>query len=1158
MTKPKLHALLVGVNTYDSRSMPPVPSLGGTHQDVDSIKTFLNDQLSSYFQQVHCKVLKDAEATYTNLVHSFYNELCQKAEQGDTVLFFFSGHGSYQPSAKELWPFSDSKRTDETLVCYDSRRLDHYDLTDKEIAVLLSLIKPGVDIIILIDSCFSGSITRAYEKEVLAPGEKARHLPRSKTSRVLHDYFNKPLYEEKSLPLALQNYYVKLQEKGQLHIPGSRHIVITACTREQKAYENIGGGYFTMYLLKILNKQISVTYVALFQRLRSLVQRANERKQTPTFEVFGGFNTQQFFLQQTASNSVERYQVEYHNQQWKMYYGALFGLELSEEEKIWLQIFPASLSTSSEQSATPLPERALVKELHMNYSVLDFEGQNPLVQNQLYQAQIISLPKPKLRIYCNNKINSNAVEAFMQDALARPILWGFTTQPEEANYELIFDESIIQRQGVDNLLKELRIQHVQSGKFIYGIKYPDFLALEPIHEKIIARLNHIEKWNRLLNVERTDSDLAKVFYWALEILDDAGNVQHIIEDKEITLVVPPKGTPVNIVVQNRSARNLYLSCFNFMQENPDSENKPRKGYQIDNLHHFQDFFLAPGDTARVFPSAIPILADAIPDSFIRLKMVASTESIAGYLYQELAEGFSLGYEELDKNAEQGKNRYLGMQFKDDWLAENLNLRVVKAQAIQQNDIASGNVRILQNDGLNTKVNIGYLGVPGGQSKAVQGLQQALEQKDLGLQGFSDPAYWAILGNQTCSTIELNDLPPGNLPQALQIQVDRPADSDSEGLPIPVAYDEENDLLLPFGKLVDTGQQTHIEIQTLPDAGEDRSRSLGRAVIFGLLKMNLKWDLSSLRLVDYSREPLSYIYDFQTIKTRVKEASKILLIVHGFLGNTRQEAEAFRDAVNAQYYDLVLTFEYENLNSTVIEIANKLHCLLCDKKEGMDLGHEDGKELSVVAHSLGGLVARYWVEHLMKGQDTVDQMVLIGVPNVGSAWGKTNDWINFFNASIALLINLSTAQFKSALGKLQKLIGAANTDESLKTLSEMKPNSDILNVLANSAPPVHTKYVLIAGNAIRLAQEVPQLELNRPLLARIGAKLAKLWFKLGYTVGNWFYTEQTPHDCFASVESQLSLPFEPAAKHTIPAHHYGYFEHSATEEASIISIILTKP
>lgn len=82
------HALLVGVANYASAD---VPALEGPANDVAAMRTALVERLG--MQPAQVRTLVNAEATRVAIM-SELNELLRRSRPGDTVLVYFSGHGT--------------------------------------------------------------------------------------------------------------------------------------------------------------------------------------------------------------------------------------------------------------------------------------------------------------------------------------------------------------------------------------------------------------------------------------------------------------------------------------------------------------------------------------------------------------------------------------------------------------------------------------------------------------------------------------------------------------------------------------------------------------------------------------------------------------------------------------------------------------------------------------------------------------------------------------------------------------------------------------------------------------------------------------------------------------------------------------------------------
>src|SRR5579883_2425573 len=160
----KIYALLVGIDTYHS----PVRSLQGCVNDITAIETYLRQRIATdkKWELVENSVvpwkLTNDLATRQAIIDGFLQHLC-KADSEDVVLFYYSGHGSYE-TAPEVFRNQERDGKIETLVCYDSRTPGGRDLADKELSYLIEQVaKNNPHILIILDSCHSGTATRDPE-----------------------------------------------------------------------------------------------------------------------------------------------------------------------------------------------------------------------------------------------------------------------------------------------------------------------------------------------------------------------------------------------------------------------------------------------------------------------------------------------------------------------------------------------------------------------------------------------------------------------------------------------------------------------------------------------------------------------------------------------------------------------------------------------------------------------------------------------------------------------------------------------------------------------------------------------------------------------------------------------------------------------------------
>ena len=153
--QPVKRALLIGVDEYKS---PTIPQLAGAVNDVERMRSVLVGKFE--FPSQNVRVLKNAQATRANVLKAIREDLIEAVPRADIAVLHFSGHGSQVIDVSGDEPDG----LDETIVVHDSRVGDVFDITDDEIGELLEEMGKKIPHITLImDSCHSGSITRAAE-----------------------------------------------------------------------------------------------------------------------------------------------------------------------------------------------------------------------------------------------------------------------------------------------------------------------------------------------------------------------------------------------------------------------------------------------------------------------------------------------------------------------------------------------------------------------------------------------------------------------------------------------------------------------------------------------------------------------------------------------------------------------------------------------------------------------------------------------------------------------------------------------------------------------------------------------------------------------------------------------------------------------------------
>lgn len=154
-------ALCVGINDYPGTSA----DLSGCVNDVNDWKAALEPRGFTV------TTLIDRDATKGNMVESL-TKLFRDAASGDTVVFQYSGHGSFVADLD-----GDEPDGRDEVLCPSDIGSSVY-LVDDELHELFGLAKPGVKIVFLSDSCHSGSVSRFRMADPdVDHGTKSRFLP---------------------------------------------------------------------------------------------------------------------------------------------------------------------------------------------------------------------------------------------------------------------------------------------------------------------------------------------------------------------------------------------------------------------------------------------------------------------------------------------------------------------------------------------------------------------------------------------------------------------------------------------------------------------------------------------------------------------------------------------------------------------------------------------------------------------------------------------------------------------------------------------------------------------------------------------------------------------------------------------------------------------
>jgi len=158
-------ALVVGIAAYPEEKL----RLDGPVNDARDIARFLREHAG--YGDGEIRLMLDGEATRANILAALDRWLIGGSKPGDTLVFYYSGHGSRVPDADGDEPDG----CDEAIVPVDigSNRRTNL-IVDDELKALFGGVADRL-VTVIMDSCFAGTATRSVQPPAAtAPGAKPR------------------------------------------------------------------------------------------------------------------------------------------------------------------------------------------------------------------------------------------------------------------------------------------------------------------------------------------------------------------------------------------------------------------------------------------------------------------------------------------------------------------------------------------------------------------------------------------------------------------------------------------------------------------------------------------------------------------------------------------------------------------------------------------------------------------------------------------------------------------------------------------------------------------------------------------------------------------------------------------------------------------------
>lgn len=218
-------------------------------------------------------LLLTRQATRDNFFAKF-REIASQLSSGDIFFLSYSGHGGQLPDFQN----EEQDRMDETWCLFDG------EVVDDEIFLELSRIAKGVRVIVLSDSCHSGTVTKvAFHRATtnfsingFEDSPSFRAMPLSIAGRTYRD--NKEFYDK-----ILKDEKLKEAENS---VKASA-LLISGCQDNQLSRDGAFNGLFTGTLLTVWNGGV---FNKSYREFHSRIVENMPPAQTPNYFMIGSQN----------------------------------------------------------------------------------------------------------------------------------------------------------------------------------------------------------------------------------------------------------------------------------------------------------------------------------------------------------------------------------------------------------------------------------------------------------------------------------------------------------------------------------------------------------------------------------------------------------------------------------------------------------------------------------------------------------------------------------------------------------------------------------------------------------------------------------------------------------------------------------------------------
>lgn len=1092
-----IYALLVGIDHYPIKEH----RLSGCLNDVANITQFLESHC--LVNDLHCQIkeLTNRAATRQNILDGIQH--FNNAKEGDVCIFYFSGQGGQvQTDVASIGKLG-------SIVGYDSRLKKGRDILHKEITYLLEKqvgINHKIHCVQILDCGQGGRVTSNESRT-------NRLLPRHPTIHQLTEL-----------------------EGGTKKLKPSNMIQLMAAKSYQAASEmSIDGqqqGLFTWALLRALevgNLGILSYNNLLAEMVTTMRYKAEDQQPIVVTSKQNLKNTS--FL-----NGLFKYHqkaiLEWGDQQgWLINKGKLDRVQ----SKAPLQI--------KDGATIHIANIRTVKSTVSLLQNLDWAD-----KTMTYPVISMSLVPNKLKVAFKNRVKHPALKALKKGLKVKQDLLELVYKKELADYWILQQDNQIAlcRPGEERpVFKRVPItDDQQDGFFNSAILFQQQLAQVAHYEHIskMGNPNSEIDLNKVLNIQLTEIQNDQLISRNPNeplFLDYAAH--------EGKLVKPA----IQLTVQNKAPQSLWVTAL-FMAEDYSIRDIFMPVKELIPNSAAYEFAIPAGDASSISTIKLGIgddlLSWGIHDICNQIKIITST--IPFTVDKLVQAGLVQEVNDTRGGTATMEHQVFGETFstaEDNWAVQNIALHIHRPQNglpfTGKTALALTGMQLAPHSDFSAKVVRLSSSEQATRSDLVTDKSPSHVFSSEFLQPFQPTGTRA--SQQTLDILELHDVSnvdsvtPEN---PLKVALDVPLEKGK--VVIPFGYDKATDLFIPMGFVDKDGKTVFIE--ALPDETAASTRGFFKSIKIFLVETvrkitgkKPKYPILAIADVD-DDENLTYIDQKAAIKEAVKNAKRILIMVHGLIGDTSDKAKIMKRIKQehngkirtiSDEYDVLLTFDYESMHRHIQKTGKDLKKKL--EAVGIKKGH--GKEVHIIAHSMGGLVSRWYLEQ-EKGLEVINHFIQVGSPNLGSPVANK---AMLATSAIGAILNFIPKP--PLVAGMIRFIGFIWNRATVST-RQLKPNSKFYKELngRGRVPKITIPYTILPGDITLNSSNPKEQKFFKRMMNRYRQKM--------FQEGN---------DGVVAVSSIKGVPV-PSGRMverlpSIPCNHFSYFNtpHGEAELARVL-------